>query len=213
MTRRRGTWTKPLIALLVPIKSMTPDPRNARTHDDRNARSIRASLERFGQQKPIVVDASRTVVAGNATLAAAIDLGWTHLAAVRTDLSDAERTAYAIADNRTAELADWSGEVLAELMDTLDDDLRDLLEFTGEEIDEILKSTLGQGPPEGEAFARLPEGDGSGFRQMTFTLSDDQAETVFAAVKAAKAAGAFIDTGNENSNGNALSRIAEAYRG
>jgi hypothetical protein len=48
---------------------------------------------------------------------------------------------------------------------------------------------------------------------MTFTLAAHQAETVRDALKAAKEAGPFVDTGNENSNGNALARICEAYSG
>jgi len=66
---------------------------------------------------------------------------------------------------------------------------------------------------EASAFAALPDEDRAPFQQMTFTLHDDQAETVREAMKAAKAIGAFIDTGNENSNGNALARICELFLG
>ncbi len=59
----------------------------------------------------------------------------------------------------------------------------------------------------------LPDGDRQPFQQMTFTLHDSQAETVKAAIDKAKAAGDFDDSPNENSNGNALARIAEAYCG
>jgi len=62
-------------------------------------------------------------------------------------------------------------------------------------------------PPE------LPDGDRSPFQQMTFTLHDSQAETVKAAIEKAKATGDFNGSPNENSNGNALARIAEAYLG
>jgi hypothetical protein len=59
----------------------------------------------------------------------------------------------------------------------------------------------------------LPSGDREPFQQMTFTLHDSQAEIVKAAIEKAKAAGPFDGSPNENSNGNALARIAEAYRG
>jgi hypothetical protein len=59
----------------------------------------------------------------------------------------------------------------------------------------------------------LEDGDRAPFQQMTFTLSDAQAETVKQAMEHAKQAEPFIETGNENSNGNALARIAEAYLG
>jgi ParB-like chromosome segregation protein Spo0J len=101
----------------IPISSLSPDPANARTHGERNLEQIKSSLRRFGQQKPIVIDANRVVRAGNGTLAAAKSLGWTTIAAVRSDLIGAEMTAYAIADNRTAELAGWDEEVLAGFLD------------------------------------------------------------------------------------------------
>ena len=56
----------------MPVNELVNDPNNARTHDERNLDAIRASLERFGQQKPIVINADNTVVAGNGTLAAAM---------------------------------------------------------------------------------------------------------------------------------------------
>jgi ParB-like chromosome segregation protein Spo0J len=96
----------------LPIAQLSEDPSNARRHPARNLQQIQASLKRFGQQKPIVVDATNVVRAGNGTLAAARALGWTHIAAVRSDLGKTELTAYAIADNRSAELAEWDEAVL-----------------------------------------------------------------------------------------------------
>jgi len=59
----------------------------------------------------------------------------------------------------------------------------------------------------------LASGDREPFQQMTFTLSDDQAQDVKRAMDAAKKAGPFVDSVNENSNGNALARIVEVYLG
>ena len=100
----------------LPISQLLEDPSNARRHPQRNLDQIKASLRRFGQQKPIVVDATNIVRAGNGTLAAAKALGWTTIAAVRSDLVKTELTAYAIADNRTAELAEWDQQILAETL-------------------------------------------------------------------------------------------------
>ena len=91
----------------VAIDSVHVDPANVRRHPERNLDAIKASLARFGQQKPIVVDANGVVRAGNGTLEAAKSLGWTKIAIVRTDLANSEATAFSIADNRTAELAEW----------------------------------------------------------------------------------------------------------
>jgi len=63
------------------------------------------------------------------------------------------------------------------------------------------------------SIGELPSGDKSPFQQMTFTITDEQADIIKRALDAAKEAGEFTATGNENSNGNALARIAEAYLG
>lgn len=95
-----------------PIGWFKQDPHNARLHGARNLQSIRDSLTKFAQQKPIVCLNDGTVVAGNGTLSAASALGWTKLAAVIfTD--EAKAKAYAIADNRSAELAEWDEAALA----------------------------------------------------------------------------------------------------
>lgn len=98
----------------VQISSLSPDPANVRKHDQRNLDAIKGSLKRFGQQKPIVVDGKGVIIAGNGTLAAAQSLGWQDIQIVRTDLIGPEATAFAIADNRTAELAAWDENSLAQ---------------------------------------------------------------------------------------------------
>src|SRR4051812_8400052 len=103
--------------LAVPLHTLTPDPANARTHPQKNLDGIRGSLATFGQVKPVVVrKETGTVVCGNGTLAAAVALGWTHLAAVVKPMDQATATALAIADNRTAELAEWDTGVLDKLL-------------------------------------------------------------------------------------------------
>jgi ParB-like chromosome segregation protein Spo0J len=100
------------------ITELSLDPSNVRKHSRRNLDAIKASLRKFGQQKPIVVDAKGIVLAGNGTLTAAQELGWTEIQIMRTELAGVEATAFAIADNRTAELAEWDdnlGDVLQSL--------------------------------------------------------------------------------------------------
>lgn len=110
---------KKMIIEEVEISALVPDPANMRTHGEKNLESIKGSLKRFGQQKPIVVGKDGVVIAGNGTLAAARSLGWKVIRIVRTDLEGTDRTAFAIADNRTAELAEWSDD-LAETLGALD---------------------------------------------------------------------------------------------
>ncbi|MGD0462175.1 MAG: ParB/Srx family N-terminal domain-containing protein [Tepidisphaeraceae bacterium] len=127
----------------VAIDSLSPDPANARKHGERNLDAIVASLRRFGQQKPIVVDSRGVVRAGNGQLAAARALGWSHIKVVRSDLPATELAAYAIADNRTAELAEWDAITLTSLLSGgelgdvgfTDDELQKFVDDTGEPLE------------------------------------------------------------------------------
>jgi DNA modification methylase len=125
----------------VPIDSVSLDPANVRRHGERNLATIKASLSRFGQQKPIVVDGDGIVRAGNGTWTAAKALGWKEITVVRTALKGAEATAYAIADNRTAELAEWDDDALAQTLAALqieDETLALDTGFDAKEIDALL---------------------------------------------------------------------------
>lgn len=102
-----------LARLARPIDGLAEDPANLRLHGERSVAAIKASLARFGQRKPIVVDAAGVTIAGAGVLRAARELGWRTVAAVaHDDLSPADRLAYGIADNRTAELSEWDHPAL-----------------------------------------------------------------------------------------------------
>jgi len=121
----------------IKISELSCDPANARKHPDRNIETIVASLKRFGQQKPIVIDSTNVVRAGNGTLEAARSMGWTEIDCVRTALKGSDAIAYAIADNRTAELAEWDDDVLAASLNGLLADDPDLLNAAGFSDDEL----------------------------------------------------------------------------
>jgi ParB-like chromosome segregation protein Spo0J len=113
--------------LAVPISGLISDPANARKHPEKNLDAIKASLRVYGQLKPIVVNQKTKVVeAGNGTLEAAKALGWTHLAAVPVEDDPATAAGFAIADNRTAELAEWDNDALAGLLRSLETEDADL---------------------------------------------------------------------------------------
>ena len=116
-----------LSAVRVPIDQIEPDPRNARTHQS-NLAAIVASFKEFGQDQSILVNQrNNKIVAGHGRLAAAQKLGWSHIAVVFVDLSDKDHLRRALADNRTAELAEWDDDLLAELLDEIDVDADDEL--------------------------------------------------------------------------------------
>jgi DNA modification methylase len=129
-THRAGVMRKsplklPYIAqdlrpLAVPINSVKPDPGNARQHPERNLETIKASLERYGQRKPIVVNRkTKTIEAGNGTWEMAKALGWPKIAVVFVEDDSTTAVGYGIADNRTAELAEWDEQVLVNLLKSL----------------------------------------------------------------------------------------------
>ncbi len=128
MSRRTAKSPKPthapiaegLHTLRVPIDSIQPDPANVRVHDDRNLASIKASLARYGQRKPVVVNKTTGILeAGSGTWQAAKALGWPEIAAVFVTDDPTTAAGYAIADNRTAELAAWDDAALAKTLEAL----------------------------------------------------------------------------------------------
>jgi ParB-like chromosome segregation protein Spo0J len=145
------------------LEDLVTDDSNVRRHGKRNIDAIKASLERFGQQKPIVVDADNVVRAGNGTLEAARELGWDSIACVRSDLAGIELSAFAIADNRTAELASWSDELGAVLKEIVDDnDDLSALGFDADEYGVLLGPS--NAPLEGLDDSVIPEMERLSFR-------------------------------------------------
>jgi len=106
----------------VKIEEIKLDPNNARKHSEKNLAAISASLEKFGQRKPIVVH-NGVILAGNGTYSAACSLGWEEIAIVEvpSEWDSDTAKAYALADNRTAELAEWDTEHLAKQLLELDE--------------------------------------------------------------------------------------------
>lgn len=120
----------------LPIESISFDPANARKHSERNIEAIKGSLVKFGQRKPIVVR-NNIVIAGNGTLAAAKKLNWETIDVVRADdMTPTEAIAFAIADNKTSELAEWDHDVLNLTLTSLLDEGFELEEI-GFELDEL----------------------------------------------------------------------------
>ncbi len=182
------------------------DPTNARKHSPQNLRSIKNSLAAFGQQKPIVITSENIVIAGNGTTTAAKELDWATIAAVRVpaDWSAEKIKAYALADNKTAELAEWDAEALQLQALELKDDF-DLAEFGFTDEDLSVFTVTEVEPPQ------LADGDKNEFEQITFTLHESQAMIIREAIAEAKLSDVIEATVNDNSNANAITLIAERY--
>jgi len=136
-----------LIVERVHVDSLKYDPKNARIHPERNLAAICQSLERFGQQKPIVVGKDDVVIAGNGALEAARKLGWEYIDIVRTELTGNDAIAFAIADNRTSDLSAWDAHALNELLAQLQADGVELVGWTDKEFERLVDSIEPPEPP------------------------------------------------------------------
>src|SRR6476469_7874970 len=126
----------------LPIDSLRPYAGNARTHSKRQIRQIANSIQRFGFCNPVLIDNQRQIIAGHGRVAAARFLGIDQVPTVRlAHLSEAEKRAYVLADNRLAEKAGWDREILAiELQALVDLDFEvELTGFETAEVDLILE--------------------------------------------------------------------------
>ncbi len=150
------------------IASLTPHKRNARTHSAAQIRQIEASIRQFGFLNPVLVDEDYRILAGHGRLAAAKAMGWDAVPVIRFDhMSEADKKAYIIADNRLAEQAGWDRELLslelgAILEEVPDFDL-EVTGFAGAELEALLSAA--------------EEADAGGDADAGFAVSDEPAVT------------------------------------
>ena len=110
----------PLTIVYRPIGDLKPDPANPRRHSKKQIRQIADSIETFGFNVPILIDAERKVIAGHGRLLACHELGWTEVPTLCLDhLTPAQARAFMIADNRLSEIASWDDRLLAEQLKDL----------------------------------------------------------------------------------------------
>ena len=120
-----------------PVRELRPHPNNARTHSQKQLRQIARSIEQFGFCNPVLIDDAKQIIAGHGRVEAAKLLGIDAVPTCRlSHLSDAEKRAYVLADNKLAEKAGWDRELLAiELQGLIE--LEVDIELTGFEMAEI----------------------------------------------------------------------------
>lgn len=110
----KAAWFMPEQLARVPIGELVPYARNARTHSESQIVQIRASLREFGFVNPVLIDSDRNIIAGHGRVLAAKAEGMTEVPCVLVEhLTDAQRRAYILADNRLAEQSGWDTEMLA----------------------------------------------------------------------------------------------------
>ena len=192
-----------------PLQDLIPYARNSRTHSDEQVTQIASSIKDFGFTNPVLIDADGGIIAGHGRVMAAKKLKMESVPViVLSHLTEAQRRAYVIADNKLALNAGWDDEMLRVEFQELQD-LGFDVELTGFSMDEInalqFDSDCETGMP------ALKDGDKEPYQQKTFTLHDEQAALVDDAITLARTH-PLVDSGlNENSNGNALSLICEQW--
>jgi len=198
---------------ICPLDSIVPYGENPKEHPQEQVDKIASSIQRFGWDQPIVVDGDGTIIKGHGRYQAAQKLGLDEVPVIeQPDLSDAEVRAARIADNRVAE-SEWNDELLATEFELLREQEMSIeaTAFDSDEIDDVEKGLEPDEEEIEEAFGDLPDGERDPIRQRTFTLAEEQLDTVETAVERAKDDADTDHPVNSNENGNALAAVCEAY--
>ena len=190
-----------LITKEYPLNSIIFSEYNPRQLTKDQHKDLKDSIERFGIVDPLIInthkDRENILIGGHQRLRIIKEMGYDKVPCVEVELSyDLEKELNIRLNKNTGE---WDWDALANYFD-----VGELTEwgFTDENLFPFDQDY-------GTEF-ELPDGDKEPFQQMTFTLSDEQAEVVQTAIKRAKQ-NDFGDIGNENSNGNALWWICQSY--
>lgn len=141
------------------LTALKPYARNARTHSKRQIKQIAKSIERFGFCNPILVDDDKQIIAGHGRAEAAKLLGMIAVPTVRlSHLSEADKRAYILADNKLAEKAGWDKEILAiELQALVDVDFDiETLGFEASEVDLIFEDVSGGNEESSDSEDAIP---------------------------------------------------------
>lgn len=189
------------------IDSLIPYINNTRTHSKEQIEQVKSSIKEFGMCTPIGIH-NDTIVYGHARIQSMKELGYKEVPTLDlSHLTEAQKKAYIIADNKIALNAGWDEDLLQlELMalDELGFDYSNLgfdFDIDIEELDDE------------EFEPNIKTGDREPIRNMTFTVSDEQHELIEEVLKLAKEYQPTDPAGiNENSNGNALYYICELFK-
>ena len=142
------------------VESLIPYINNSRTHSDEQVAQIAGSIKEFGWTNPILVDGANGIIAGHGRLLAARKLGYKEVPTIElADLTETQKKAYIIADNRLALNAGWDNELLTiELNDLLADGFAlEMLGFDPKELSALLEPEVIEGLTDEDAVPDLPD--------------------------------------------------------
>ena len=143
-----------------PINSLIPYANNSRTHDQAQIAQIAGSIKAFGFTNPILIDSDNSIIAGHGRVLAAQMLKLETVPTITlSGLTDTQKRAYIIADNKLALNAGWDNELLMLELDALSDegfDL-DLTGFSADEINDLMPEQLTEGLTDEDAVPDVPD--------------------------------------------------------
>ena len=126
---------------LLPLDGLIPYARNSRTHSDEQVAQIAASIKEFGWTNPILIDGESGIIAGHGRLLAARKLGMKEVPVIQlSGMTDTQKKAYIIADNKLALNSDWDDELLKLELDELHDEGFDmgLIGFNADDLSKLM---------------------------------------------------------------------------
>ena len=194
-----------------PLDNILFNPRNWRIHPLNQQNALKGVLEEVGWVQQVIVN-KRTgnLIDGHLRCQLAAREGNTTIPVVYVDVSEEEEALILSTLDPIAGMAATDKEKLNELFQSFNSDNENVQKLISEiaENNGVLNISNDKWA---DAFEKLPDEDRAPFQQMTFTLHDQQVEIIKDALLKAKHEGNFEDSENQNSNGNALAFICEAY--
>ena len=193
----------------VPASQLQPNPKNWRTHPEGQANALRGILAEVGIAGAVLAyetpEGGLKLIDGHLR---AETLGNADVPVLVLDVNEAEADKLLATIDPLGAMAEADADALRALLEDVEtgsQELADMLTALAEDAG-VFNAAEAMAPD-------LADGDREPFQQMTFTLHDSQVEILKRAIEKAKAEGDFSESPNENSNGNALTLIAEAFCG
>jgi hypothetical protein len=186
------------------ISELIPAEYNPRRLTEKQFTDLKKSMQKLGTLEPAVINTfpgrENVIISGHQRLRVAESLGMKEYPCLEVRFDPRTEREANIRMNRNG--GEWDMDALGNAFD-----VKDLLEWGFE------SGEFGIGDPDILEDISLPDGAKGDLENMTFSVTGEQAEQIRRAIEIAKDMGEFIDTGNENGNGNALARIAETFSG
>jgi ParB family chromosome partitioning protein len=190
--------------------ALMANPFNFRVHGKLQKSALKGSLESLGVIQTVTVNKSNgRIIDGHLRVATAIEQKQATIPVTYVELSEAEEAQALLSLDPIAAMAQTDSDNMDALLKMVETDNAEVMQY----LEDLARENGITEGMDGFDFGGLPSEDRAPFRQVTFTLHDSQFEVIEAALKQSKSLGEFVDSPNENSNGNALARICELFNG